>query len=324
MYSIAVVCGLFLLSLYGVRGNFDDKSEEYWYLSVMATGIISLVITAGEGLRVTKRRVQKARLSAPKNKADTSVQISLLAFLSSFLTPSIPPPMYFASLFTVFESRVISEDIKRGESITSTDHEPEDFTENHKTTATTNTANLTELSFVWLLLGVVIATIYCGLVITTAFTSSPSHVNHQRMIAPLATLSFITFSLFARPRRRDTKELWFLRIHFACLYLIPSCLWIVVEIMRQRTGYASLTEDHIKHALLLVLEIGCIVFYSIGFHYALKLRALIGQLPDVELDEFLIETLFGGCFKMCVSVLFVLFRASKCELEVSDSESRAN
>ena len=52
------------------------------------------------------------------------------------------------------------------------------------------------------------------------------------------------------------------------------------------------------------------------FLYLLKVRTLIGCLPDVDLNDFLVKALFeGGFLKTLFSVLFVVFRAIKCEIE---------
>ena len=50
-------------------------------------------------------------------------------------------------------------------------------------------------------------------------------------------------------------------------------------------------------------------------HRRLKLRASVGRLPDSDLQEFLVETLFKGGFVLGGSALFVLFRSLKCIIE---------
>ena len=44
--TIAGGCGLFLLGNYGVQGNFRNDAEEYFFVSVMAMGTLSLLVTA--------------------------------------------------------------------------------------------------------------------------------------------------------------------------------------------------------------------------------------------------------------------------------------
>ena len=81
-------------------------------------------------------------------------------------------------------------------------------------------------------------------------------------------------------------------------------------------------EDEIQSQILYVL--GAIFIESIVFHYGLKLRASIGRLPDEDLSEFLIETLFKGGLKTGASVLFVLSRATKCAIEQSTDKCFSN
>ena len=51
------------------------------------------------------------------------------------------------------------------------------------------------------------------------------------------------------------------------------------------------------------------------FRVALKIRRGIGQLPQAELHEFLVHTLFKGGMGTIASILFVTFRATKCVFE---------
>ena len=44
--TVAGGCGLFLLGNYGVEGDFRNDAEEYFFVSIMATGTLSLLITA--------------------------------------------------------------------------------------------------------------------------------------------------------------------------------------------------------------------------------------------------------------------------------------
>ena len=57
------------------------------------------------------------------------------------------------------------------------------------------------------------------------------------------------------------------------------------------------------------------VMFTVLFHFALKLRAAIGRLPNKDLDTFLVDTLFKGGLKTLFSILFLLFRTTKCAFE---------
>ena len=42
----AAACGLFLLGNYGVKGDFRNDAEEWFFFSVMVAGLASLLVTA--------------------------------------------------------------------------------------------------------------------------------------------------------------------------------------------------------------------------------------------------------------------------------------
>ena len=64
-----------------------------------------------------------------------------------------------------------------------------------------------------------------------------------------------------------------------------------------------------------LIALGRALLLTLLFHYGLKLRASIGRLPDKDLNNFLVETLFKGGFQTLSSVLFILFRSLKCNIE---------
>ena len=64
-----------------------------------------------------------------------------------------------------------------------------------------------------------------------------------------------------------------------------------------------------------LIVLGRALVQTILFHYSLKLRASLGRLPDNDLNNFLVETLFKGGFQTLGSVLFILFRSLKCNIE---------
>ena len=64
-----------------------------------------------------------------------------------------------------------------------------------------------------------------------------------------------------------------------------------------------------------LVALGRALLLTLLFHYGLKLRASIGRLPNKDLNNLLVVTLFKGGFQTLSSVLFILFRSFKCNIE---------
>ncbi|GMH84385.1 hypothetical protein TL16_g09908 [Triparma laevis f. inornata] len=58
-----------------------------------------------------------------------------------------------------------------------------------------------------------------------------------------------------------------------------------------------------------------VLIVTVLFHFGLKLRANMGRLPDKDVETFLVDTLFKGVLKTLMSLLFLLFRTTKCMFE---------
>ena len=114
-------------------------------------------------------------------------------------------------------------------------------------------------------------------------------------------------SFFAKPRRKDSKSIWFLRLHFFSFAIVGEISYVIYDI---GDGDMAAAWNHVGLAIL----------ETVMFHYGLKLRELIGQLPDKQLGEFLTSALFKGGFKALASVLFVIFRSFKCVYENESDE----
>jgi len=97
--------------------------------------------------------------------------------------------------------------------------------------------------------------------------------------------------------------LWKLRIHFVSFCYVSELALIISSI--RRFGFNIMVVVHIFLAVSLTLL----------YHYGLKLREAIARLPDKDLENFLVETLFKGVMKTAISVLFLTFRTTKCMFE---------
>ena len=95
---------------------------------------------------------------------------------------------------------------------------------------------------------------------------------------PLILLLYLA-SLFAQPRSSTKSHKMFLRARFASFVLLSL------------STLAAYKPPHTTKYLLFA------TIFTLLFHYALILRAIMGRLPDKELNNFLMETLFMGGFK---------------------------
>ena len=108
--------------------------------------------------------------------------------------------------------------------------------------------------------------------------------------------------LFAQPRRKDFATKAFMKVHFLSFCVVSECAFLSLK---------SKKGEYIKvagHALRLGLQV-------LIFKYSLKLRDGFARLPDKDLSNFLVETLFKDGFRLLAPILFVLFRSIKCVLE---------
>ena len=120
---------------------------------------------------------------------------------------------------------------------------------------------------------------------------------------PIVIVLYV-ISFFAKPRQYDRRSMKFLQIHFICFVWSTEGTYVFWGIREKCIGTCLI---HLGHALLL----------TIVFYYCLKLRVSISRLPDKDLHEFLIKILLKGGFKTTTSVLFILFRSFKCNIEMN-------
>ena len=160
---------------------------------------------------------------------------------------------------------------------------------------------VTELSLIWVGLGVTVTTIETVLVITQVSTCDPIYETLACGLLSIVVLLYIV-SFFAQPRRKDPRAMWQLRAHFFSFSWVGEISYVIGEISGENKAAA-------------LIHIGRLLLQTGLFHYGLKLRASIGRLPDKDLSEFLTDTLFKGGFSVFASMLFVLFRSMKCTIE---------
>ena len=171
---------------------------------------------------------------------------------------------------------------------------------------------ISQLSSLWIGVGVAATTIQTGVNISYVFTYGDLNDILETVLLSLLPIVIVLYilSVFAQPRRNN---LWFLRLHFATSFLLSLCFL---------APCAMVNGDAVRDALIYVsLGAG----FSVFFHFTLKLRAIVGQLPNSDLSEFLIKTLFKGGIQTLASVLFILFRSFKCvgEAQLKERDEKA-
>ena len=160
---------------------------------------------------------------------------------------------------------------------------------------------LVEASSFWFSTGV-LATIYFSAVnIAGAVTMDKSYETLSTASLPIVGLLY-NLSVFCQPRRSSPKDMWKLRLHFMSFAFVGEIGFAMYQF---RGGEFGLV---ITHLVRFAVE-------ALLFHYGLKLRAAVGRLPDEDLETFLVDTLFKGGLKTLFSILFLLFRTTKCMFE---------
>ena len=164
-----------------------------------------------------------------------------------------------------------------------------------------NSTCITEISSVWISLGVIATTTHTTLCIMWKMIEQVGghyYEPYMQSLLPLnVTLNIIC--LMAHPRRHSRSYMMLLRFHFTRFcWLSLGSLYFEEEMERKKFIY-----------------LGVSVSLILLFHYGLTLRASIGRLPDEDLSEFLFTTLFKGGFKTLAPILFIQFRSLNCVLE---------
>ena len=221
-------------------------------------------------------------------------------------------------LTTVWKALVIRSEIKHDKEAkaysTQSSQNTTDVNESDRTNscevADESEDRITELSRVWVCLGVVATSILSAMSILLASTSNSLYKTSTIALIPLS-MALYAISFFAQPRRKHEKTIWLLRLHFASFAWVTGISFIIYELGEGQRDWALI------HLFLIIFEAAC-------FHYALKLRASIGRLSDRELHEILVESLFKGGFETLATVLFIQFRALKCVLEAEFTKCTIN
>lgn len=120
------------------------------------------------------------------------------------------------------------------------------------------------------------------------------------------------FNVILIPICRSPKDIWRLRLHFASFAYISEAALAVYGFRKEKT--LTIVAGHVFTATA----------QTFFFHQGLKMRAAIGRLPDEDLEKFLVDTLFKGGFQTLFSILFLLFRVSRCLFEKGSMEECTN
>ncbi|GMH69503.1 hypothetical protein TrLO_g5565 [Triparma laevis f. longispina] len=209
------------------------------------------------------------------------------------------PSMGGSSLLVTaaFKLKNIRGEMKRGE---------EDFEElrQGESSSSSSEDKLTEASSFWVYLGGFATMLESALFVAKSVTLDELYFIMAGVALSIVLLAY-GVSIFCQPRRNSPKDLWKLRLHFASFAYVSQTTYMV----------DAFRNDNL---MLAGLHLSIAVVFTVLFYLGLKLRANIGRLPDVDLEAFLIDTLFKGRLKTLVSILFILFRTTKCVIEEGD------
>ncbi|GMH59134.1 hypothetical protein TrLO_g15018 [Triparma laevis f. longispina] len=157
---------------------------------------------------------------------------------------------------------------------------------------------LTHSSSVWFYFGVLATTFQSSLCVAKAVTLDAHYYTLAIISLPIVLLLY-TVSFFCQPRKNSQQDMMIMRIHFTSFAFISQL----------SSAFFAFREGDILWVGVYFVTTG---IYSVVFHFALKLRAAVGTLPDEELERFLIDTLFKGGLKVLFSLLFL---TTKCAFE---------
>ena len=164
---------------------------------------------------------------------------------------------------------------------------------------------LTELSSYWIAFSFLLTLFQTGISIIDSVISRSTSEGRlynamSRALLPLAVVIFAC-RLFAKPRKQDSASLWFLRAHFFIFVWMSEGAYIIMEFPYSKYNSA--------------IHFGRAVTETVIFAYGIHLRSEVARLPNKDLNEFLVDTLFKGALKVCLLVQFVLSRNMKCVVE---------
>ncbi|GMH80284.1 hypothetical protein TL16_g08484 [Triparma laevis f. inornata] len=210
---------------------------------------------------------------------------------AAYLVPSIGG---FCLLLTAVCEFVIMRREMRSEGTSSRRqvHQGQSFSED---------GTLVEASSFWFYLGVLATTYFSVVNVAAAVMMEGFYMALSTFSLPIVILVYIG-SVICQPRRRSSKDMWKLRLHFMSFAVVSEIGFAMYQF---RGGEFGLV---ITHLVRFAVE-------ALLFHFGLKLRAAIGRLPDKELETFLVGTLFKGGLQTLFSILFLTFRTTKCMFE---------
>ena len=149
---------------------------------------------------------------------------------------------------------------------------------------------LTEASSVWFNVGLVLTMIQPLVTIMGAFTLDNNLFSLAVFVSPFTTLAY-TANVFSQPRRRGFREMWRIRLQ-GLLFAGISELALVVWALR---------TDDLRFLISSLLGFFVLV---IPLHALLKLRTSIGRLPDKNVEEFIVKSIFTDSFQVILSFYF--------------------
>ncbi|GMH63274.1 hypothetical protein TL16_g03669 [Triparma laevis f. inornata] len=189
---------------------------------------------------------------------------------------------------------VIRREINEGE-------EKNDMEKKEATATAPSKLFLTEASSFWFWSAWLVTSSQTVICILCAITLDRFYSSLATFVFPFTAMVFLV-AVFCQPKKHSPKDMTRLRMLGTTFAYLSEIALVISALRKNLWGWAALH--------LVLIAIG-----TFGFHCGFKLRSNIGRLPDCDLDEFLVNTLFMGGLRTLLSILFLSFRTSKCIFE---------
>ena len=165
-------------------------------------------------------------------------------------------------------------------------------------------APLTEASSFWFYVGVASTSLLSTGCVIGAITMDDTWKTLTTLMLPFVFVVYVG-ALYGQSRKECMWKLW---LHFASAVYVSEGAWMVKELRRGAYVMAAL---HVLRAILQTALFRC----------GLMLRSVVGMLPDKDLENFIVNTMFTGGLHTLFSCLFLGFRVTTCMVERSSLEA---
>eukprot|EP00519_Triparma_laevis_P013418 CAMPEP_0182490718 /NCGR_PEP_ID=MMETSP1321-20130603/474_1 /TAXON_ID=91990 /ORGANISM="Bolidomonas sp., Strain RCC1657" /LENGTH=1006 /DNA_ID=CAMNT_0024692943 /DNA_START=67 /DNA_END=3084 /DNA_ORIENTATION=- len=160
---------------------------------------------------------------------------------------------------------------------------------------------MTEASSIWFYISILAILLQTTLSILYSLTLDDMLQFSSSLIYPLVVILYVA-ALLSQPRRESVQHRRKLKLHFA----------LFVWVGEAATGLASFRMGDFG---ALMVSLFRAVMFTVAFYFGLKLRRMISELPDKDLEAFLTDTIFSRGLLTFIYALFFSFQVVGCSFE---------